>query len=134
MLRSVDLSDYMLPDPVKVSPDDDVFTAIKLIIQNRISGVCVVADDDKLVGVLSELDCLKAILSATYNESTSVGKVGEYMSSELDVCDLNADVVNVAAGMLKKGHRRLPVVKDGKMIGQITCRQLLRVVSDFNHA
>ena len=34
--------------------------------------------------------------------------------------------------MLKKGHRRRPVLDHGRLVGQITCRQLLRVVSEFN--
>jgi len=41
-------------------------------------------------------------------------------------------VVDVADDMLKKGHRRRPVVDNGKLVGQITCRQLLRVVRDFD--
>lgn len=134
MLRSVDLSDYVMSDPVKISADDDIFTAVKLITKNRITGVCVVDEKGKLEGVLSELDCLRAILSATYNRSTSAGKVRDFMTAEVDVCELHADVVNVAEDMLKKGHRRRPVVEDGKLVGQITCRQLLRVVSDFNNS
>ena len=132
MLRSVDLSDYMLTKPVKVSPDDDLFVAIDEIIKGKISGVCVVDEDDNLVGVLSEMDCLRAILSATYNESGNVGKVRDFMTSNVDCCDIHADVINVATDMLKKGHRRRPVVKDGKLVGQITCRRLLNLVSQFN--
>jgi CBS domain-containing protein len=40
--------------------------------------------------------------------------------------------VDVADDMLKKGHRRRPVLDHGRLVGQITCRQLLRVVSEFN--
>lgn len=134
MLRSVDLSDYMLHNPVKVLATDDVFTAIKQITENKVSGVCVVDADNNLLGVLSEMDCLKAILSATYNESSHVGTVGEYMATDVVVCKRNADVVDVASDMLAKGHRRRPVVEDGKLVGQITCRQLLGVVSKFNNA
>lgn len=132
MLRSVDLSDYMLHNPIKVSPGDNIFEVIDLIIENKISGVCVIDDEGKLIGVLSEMDCLKAILGAVYNESGIVGFVSDYMSSDIDVCELHADVVDVAADMLKKGHRRRPVTDHGKLVGQITCRQLLRVVSHFN--
>lgn len=133
MLRSVDLSDYMLTNPVSVRSDDNVFTAIELITSNKISGVCVVDGDNNLLGVLSEMDCLRAILGAAYNESGDVGRVAEYMTSNVDCCDQHADVINVANDMLQKGHRRRPVVKDGKLVGQITCRQLLSVVSKFNN-
>jgi len=132
MLRSVDLSDYMLHDPVKISADQDLSIAINLIIDNKVSGLCVVDDQDRLLGVLSEMDCLKAILVSTYNEHGDVGKVGEYMSVDVDYCDLHADLVDVADDMLKKGHRRRPVLEHGKLVGQITCRKLLRVVSEFN--
>jgi CBS domain-containing protein len=132
MLRSVDLSDYMLHDPVKISADQDLSIAINLIIDNKVSGICVVDDQDRLLGVLSEMDCLKAILVSTYNEYGDVGKVGEYMSVDVDYCDLHADLVDVADDMLKKGHRRRPVLEHGKLVGQITCRKLLRVVSEFN--
>lgn len=133
MLRSVDLSDYMLHNPFKVAPDDDVFSAINIMIENKITGVCVVDENEKLLGVLSELDCLKAILSATYNEEASVGNVSDFMTSDLDACGLHEDVVDVAADMLKKSQRRRPVIDEtGKLVGQITCRQLLKVVSQFN--
>jgi len=134
MLRSVDLSDYMLHDPVKILADQDLSLAINLIIENKVSGICVVDDQDMLLGVLSEMDCLKAILVSTYNEHGDVGKVGEYMSVDVDYCDLHADLVDVADDMLKKGHRRRPVLEHGKLVGQITCRKLLRVVSEFNQS
>ena len=61
MLSSVELKDYMLRNPVKVNQRDDLFVAIDLIVSNKISGLCVVDDDNNLVGVLSETDCLKAV-------------------------------------------------------------------------
>ena len=132
MLGSVDLSDYMLHDPVKIHANEDLFDAIHLIIEHRVSGICVVDDQEMLVGVLSEMDCLSAILAATYNEAGDVGKAREYMTANVDVCDVHADLVDVADDMLKKGHRRRPVLDHGRLVGQITCRQLLRVISDFN--
>ena len=132
MLRSVDLSDYMLHDPVTISVTDDMFTAIDLINEHKVSGLCVVDEQGMLVGVLSELDCLRAVLSATYNENGDVGNASAYMTVDVDFCDVHADLVDVADDMLKKGHRRRPVLDHGKLVGQITCRQLLRVVSHFN--
>ena len=134
MLRSVDLSDYMLHNPVTVTADENVFAAINLIVEEKVSGVCVVDSGGLLLGVLSELDCLRAILSATYNENDNVGNVADYMIKEVDCCELHADLINVAADMIKKGHRRRPVLDHGKLVGQITCRKLLSVVSEFNHS
>ena len=88
MLRSVDLSDYMLTNPVTVSAEDNVFSAIDVIVEQKVSGVCVVDSDGSLLGVLSELDCLRAILSATYNENGDVGNVADFMTGEVDCCEL----------------------------------------------
>ena len=84
MLRSVDLGDYMLHDPVKILLDEDVFAAIALIHEHNVSGICVVDGSGLLVGVLSALDCLRALLGATYNDDGDVGKVREYMSVDVD--------------------------------------------------
>jgi CBS domain-containing protein len=131
MLQSVNLRDYMLLNPVKVREDDNVLEAMQVIIDNKISGVCVIDTEETLVGILSELDCLRAVLSATYNDS-GVGRVKDYMASDnLVVAHPNEDIVDVAQDMLLKNKRRRPVVEDGKLVGQITCRQLLTAVKKF---
>jgi CBS domain-containing protein len=131
MLQSVNLRDYMLTNPVKVKPDDNILDAVRVIIDNKISGVCVVDADGNLVGILSELDCLRAALGATYN-NTGVGLVRDHMSADnLLIAHPNESILDVAQDMLLKKHRRRPVVENGRLIGQITCRQLLSAVRKF---
>tara|TARA_B110000503_G_scaffold43274_1_gene70783 strand:- start:23181 stop:23582 length:402 start_codon:yes stop_codon:yes gene_type:complete len=131
MLHSVNLRDYMLSNPVRVSPEDNILDAMKVIIDNKISGVCVVDANANLVGILSEMDCLRAVLGATYNNN-NIGVVREYMASDnLVVAHPNEDIVSVAEDMLLKNKRRRPVVENGKLIGQITCRRLLSAVMKF---
>jgi CBS domain-containing protein len=133
MLRSVELKDHMLKHPVSVNVDSDMGEAIRLIIDNKISGLCVVDSDHRLVGILSELDCLRAMLSASYNEG-GIGMVREYMADEnLVVANPHEDITDVAQDMLRKNKRRRPVVEDGKLVGQITCRQLLSAVKNFTN-
>jgi len=133
MLQSVNLRDYMLHNPVKLSPDDNVMDAMRIIIEHKISGVCVVDDHENLVGILSEMDCLEAVLGAVYN-NTSIGIVRDHMTSDnLVVAHPNEDIVDVAQDMLHKNKRRRPVVENGKLIGQITCRQLLSAVMKFRN-
>ena len=131
MLKSVNLRDYMLTNPVKVKPDDNILDAMRVIIDNKISGVCVVDQDGNLVGILSEMDCLRAVLGATYNDS-GVGRVSEHMSSDnLVVAHPDENILDVAQDMLLKNKRRRPVVENGRLIGQITCRRILGAVRSF---
>ena len=132
MLHSVNLRDYMLPHPVKVKADANILEAMQIIIDNKISGLCVVDDAENLVGILSELDCLRAVLSATYNK-TGIGEVREHMASDnLVVAHPDEDIVDVAQDMLTKNKRRRPVVENGKLIGQITCPRLLVAVNKID--
>ena len=131
MLQSTSLRDYMLLHPVRVKPDDNMLTAMQVILDNKISGLCVVDEGGNLVGILSEMDCLRAVLTATYNKS-SVGLVCDHMAREnLVVAHPEEDIVDVAQDMLAKNKRRRPVVENGKLIGQITCRRLLAAVRNF---
>ena len=131
MLQSVSLRDYIITNPVKVRPDDNVLEAMRSIIDNKISGVCVVDAEDNLVGILSEMDCLRAVLGASYN-NTGIGRVEEHMTKEnLLVAHPDENILDAAQDMLRKGNRRRPVLENGRLLGQITCRQLLSAVKKF---
>jgi CBS domain-containing protein len=131
MLHSVDLRDYMITNPVKVRENANLFDTMKIIIDNKVSGVCVINESGSLVGVLSEMDCLAAILKATYNE-VGVGLVNQYMTKDVIVAHPSEGIINIAQDMLLKNQRRRPVVENGKLVGQVSCRQLLTAVKKFN--
>ena len=129
MLRSVNLEDYMISKPLTIQADAPLFEAVDIITSNQVSGLCVVDENGVLVGILSELDCLRGILCASYDH-TSVGVVGDDMvSSNINFARATDDIIDVAADMLAKGQRRRPVLGDNnRLIGQITCRQILAAV------
>jgi CBS domain-containing protein len=131
MLHSVDLRDYMITNPIKVRDNANLFDTMKIIIDNKVSGVCVIDENKALVGVLSEMDCLAAILKATYNE-VGVGLVNQYMTKDVIVAHPSEGIINIAQDMLLKNQRRRPVVENGELVGQVSCRQLLSAVNKFN--
>lgn len=134
MLRSINIRDYMQEKPATVLASAPVLEAMQKILSHRISGLCVVDEHHRLVGMLSELDCLKGVLDATYQSGRGgLGQVSEYMTRDLDVTTLSENIVSVATDMVNKRQRRRPVVDDnGKLVGQITCRQMLNAVRDFS--
>jgi len=131
MLRSVKASDYMTEGVITFKPDTDLFEAINALLDNKISGAPVVDDDGNLAGMLSELDCLKAILALTYHEEEKGGVVGEYMTGTVDTVEHDADIISVSERFINEGFRRLPVVNKGRLVGQISRRDVLRVVEVF---
>ena len=132
MKKSVLIDQYMLSNPVRVTPDMSVEETAHEILINKISGVCVVDAENNLLGVVSELDCLKAILNSAYNDNDAFGaRVEDIMTTEVDTNKRNDDIISVASQMLEKRQRRRPIVEDGKLIGQISCRQIIKATKDF---
>ncbi len=132
MPRSVELRNYMVKHPVTVRPEDTIFQASRKILDFKISGLCVVDENNNLVGVLSELDCLRAIVKRVYeNGEEDAGTVADVMAHHVEVNHPHDQIINVASSMLDHKHRRRPVVIDGKLVGQITCRQILKAIKDF---
>jgi len=131
MPKSIEVREYMRT-PRTVKHSATVSEAAQVIIENRVSGIVVVDDDGQLVGMLSELDCMQAIVSTVYNGGTpGAEKVKDVMTKEVAVNRPGEDIITVAAEMLKHKHRRRPIVDNGKLVGQISCRQLLRAIKDF---
>ena len=130
MLGSVELKDYMLRNPVTARPELTVYEAAHRILDHKVSGLVVVDERKALMGMLSELDCLRVILAGVYNdEEFGAALVGDVMAREVEVQHPHDDIVDVATSMLDHKHRRRPVVQDGLLVGQVTCRQILKVVT-----
>ncbi len=125
--------DCMRENPAKVKADDSVHRGIELIQQNNLTGLTVVDEDNRVVGVVSELDCLRAVIGNAYNEgNASSARIGDCMSTNVDTCGPDDDIVDVALAMLAKNQRRRPVVKDGKLVGQVSCRNILWAFGNYS--
>ncbi len=131
MSGSIQVRDYMQPT-VTVHQSATVSEAAQIILEHKISGVTVVDESGNLAGILSELDCLRAIVNAVYNGSLpGAAIVEDVMTKEVESNSPNEDIVSVAASMLDHKHRRRPIVENGKLLGQVSCRQILRAIKDF---
>lgn len=129
MIRSVKVRDYMNREVVALSPETNLYKAIDVLLANRISGAPVVDAQRNLVGVLSESDCLRGILNEAYFEETC-GTVRSLMSETVETID--ADILKAAAHFVEHRRRRLPVTEQGRLIGQISRRDLLRALKHYN--
>ncbi|MHC4812229.1 MAG: CBS domain-containing protein [Planctomycetota bacterium] len=124
--------DLMDTKSVTLKADLNLSEAIDILIENKITGAAVVDDEDRVIGILSELDCLKTLLNAAYNHMPATALVSEYMSTEVFTIEPDMDIFKLADLFLKKFYRRFPVVENGKLVGQITRRDLLRLIHRYN--
>jgi len=119
-----------------VSADADLEEAVRSLLKEHHSGAPVVDSAGKLVGVLSEYDCV-AVLARAATENWPAGRVSDRMTTEIETVPPTEDVLALSTRFSQGRHRRLLVVEDGKLVGLISRRDLLgaleSVVAGSNH-
>lgn len=131
MLRSVQVQDFMNTNLITFKPETELFEAIKVFSKSNISGAPVVNERGEMVGLLSESDCLKGILSYTYHEEEHGGSVADFMTTDVETINVDADIIDISARFINERRRRFPVLKNGKLVGQISRKDVLRAVTEF---
>ncbi len=129
-MKSVRVADYMATHLVTFKATDTVFDAMHAFLTRKISGAPVVNAAGELVGILSETDLMEVVIQDSYyNES--VGIVGDFMKFPVETVSADDDIYSLAQ-RFKSGHRhRYPVLRGGKLVGQISRRDVLRAAIDM---
>lgn len=130
MLKSIKVRDYMTRNLVTFRADTELFTAIKRLQEHRISGAPVVNKHGGLIGMLSEEDCLRALLSGAYYEAIG-GTVETYMKRNVETLCPETDIISVAQRFLSGDQVRFPVIKDDRLVGLISRSDALRAMREF---
>ena len=113
-------------------PQQHVQEAIELLLKHRISGAPVVEEGRRLVGILSEVDCLRVLASGAFHETGYAEHltVCELMSTEITSIAPDTDLYRIA-GLFRQRWRRLPVVEGGRLLGQVSRRDVLRCIREL---
>lgn len=123
------VTEYMATKLITFSPDDDIHAAIRLMLKKKISGAPVLNDKEELIGMLSEVDCLKLLVNGSYDETpTENGSVSSFMTKGLRTIDSHRTIMDAAVEFVHSGLKRLPVMDKGKLIGQISRVDVLRAI------
>jgi CBS domain-containing protein len=127
IIKSCRVRDYMARTLITFKPDTDVLDAVHELVKNRIAGAPVVDDAGNLIGMLSELDCLKVALHAGYHGDWG-GPVSDFMSDGVQTVDAEMNIVDLAQEFVDSKFRRFPVVENNRLVGQISRRDVLRAL------
>jgi len=132
---SVSAKDLMTTRLRTVKGRDRVFDSTKMLLKYGISGAPVVDDHYRLIGMLSEKDCIQAFVNAIHH-GLPPSFVEDVMSKDVVSVGPGTGILQVAHLFLRKRLRRIPVVDaDGVLLGQVSRRDLLkRAVSIFEGA
>ncbi len=129
-IHSAKVRDYMTGKLVTFRPDTDVLDAIHELVRHGIAGAPVVDDHGNLVGMLSEFDCMRVVLTAGYHGDPG-GPVKDFMVREVQTVDAGMSIVDLAEHFIDTGFRRYPVLQDNRLVGQISRRDVLRALGEL---
>lgn len=120
--------DIMTTELILGHPEMTIEEAIKTLVNNRITGIPIVDDSNKIVGVLSEYDIIKVIEEKDSNKHLELGRKIAFTSQVSTVVE-EAPLNEVLSMFVEKKIRRLPVVnKASQLVGIITRRDIMRVL------
>ena len=123
-----EIEDIMTKDVITVNKDTTIQEAIRIIVENNITGLPVVNKKMQLVGIISEKD----VLTLLYNVGNRTGKVEEFMTREVVSFDIEDNVVDVCDCLVNNHFRRVPIVSGPKkkLVGIITRKNIVQRISE----
>src|SRR3989344_8422879 len=116
--------DIMTKKPITVSPELSIRECAKTMLKQRV-GSLIVKKDSKLLGILTEKDLVEKIIAKGNNPERYKAK--NIMTTKMQTIKPSADIYDLMVRMRKRKVRRLPVVENGKFIGLITDKDVLRI-------
>ena len=121
------VKDYMTRNLITFKPEQSIQAVVETLMKHNISGGPVVNDKNELIGIISEGDCLKQLSeSRYYNMPLERDDVKHRMIKNVETIDGNMDVFDAANKFLNSKIRRFPIVENGKLVGQISQKDILK--------
>jgi len=114
----------MSRDIVSVRPDTPITEVVQLLADHDITGVPVVDDEGLLLGIVSEKD----VLGLVARKQTDCGTARDHMTTDVVAFDQDDDVIAICECLVNNHFRRVPILKDGKLVGILSRRDLIKYI------
>ena len=124
--KNILVSDIMKRNLVVFSPNDSIFEVMKKFVKHKISGGPVLNKNGKIVGVISEADCMKEISDSRYFNMPILDKrVKNFMEKNVDTINSSTSIFDAASRFYNSSRRRFPVIENQKLVGQISRKDIV---------
>ncbi len=132
-MESILVKDHMDRDPHAIQQNTSVEEAVEMLLKHKITGAPVVDDRNHLVGFLSEQDCIQELLNDSFYASDSPW-VSSVMNKTVKTVSPENSIIEIAEAMAKQPPKNYPVVEDGKLVGLLSRRLILKALLETNMA
>lgn len=147
------VGEIMERDPVTVRPEDDVESVVRVLREHELPGVPVVDGDGRCVGIVTESDLILRDQDADLHlphhidimggviwlesmkhfeerlRKAFASSVSDMMTPDPIAVSTDTDVSDAARIISERGHNRLPVVDDGRLVGVVTRLDVLEALT-----
>lgn len=127
MKTGITVSDAMTEKPITVTPNTTIQECTKLMKRKNVGSV-VVQEKGRFVGILTERDIARKIVAEGISTKS---KVSKFMDKGLITISPEKDIFDALAMMRDADIRQLPVVQDGKLLGLVTMKDILKIEPDL---
>jgi len=117
------IGNHMSRDLLSVGADDLIADAARRMVDRGV-GAVLVMDGERLAGILTERDVLRAVAEGRVDDA----RVGERMTRHPETVEASESTGHAASLMIHGGFRHLPVTEGGAVVGIVSIRDLMRVV------
>jgi len=114
---------------ISVPADEDIYEAIRIMVLNNITGLPVLHEDGSLAGIVTEKNALRLLC---HPEETP-GAVSDYMTTDVTSFNPNDSLSDIAACFMTHCFRRVPIVEEGKLVGIVSTKDIIRHIADIKN-
>ncbi len=126
------VKDYMTTNLITFKPNQSIEETIETLIKHKISGGPVVNESNELIGIISEGDCIKQLSdSRYYNMPMDNLSIENHMAKNVETIDGEMDIFDAANKFIEAKRRRFPIVVNGKLVGQISQKDVLKAAMNL---
>jgi citrate synthase len=118
------VADIMSSPVVTAGASETISAAADRMAERKVGSVVVVDGSQRPIGILTERDMIRVSAAGT---DPSASKVSEFMTADPDTVAPDVDVISAFATVSSHGYRHMPVVDDGRLVGIVSMRDLMRI-------
>ena len=118
------LGEIMTRDVVTVRTTTDIYDAIRMMSDGNITGLPVVDEDNKLVGIVTAKDVMRRLLNTRNTE----GQVQDCMTTDVISFNENDKLLDVINTLVENKFRKVPIESEGKLVGIISRRDIISYI------
>ena len=104
----------------------NVMDVIKLLVEHNVTGLPVVDDSGRLLGMVTEKDILMLLL---YDPNVKGKTVTDLMTTEIIHFDEDENLMKIFETLVQRNFRRVPILSEGRLVGILSRRDIIKFLS-----